>query len=644
MEESKLEKFIEEITKNISNENFKFALEMFIRENADKEKEEIIDLIKNDDLLSDFDEFNNLFLINKRKVSEEQKFRNLLEEFIVDYDTPSINDKLAEIVKRCFEENKTLSQTKKEIRRIFGRPERKEEIKKAVFGETDDGKLFHEINVNGVLKFILEDGTITDEVYINGERHLVQDGEEVLKGVVLLSDGIENYGSKEELIEELRDFIHRYVDVSPEFERWTSFYIMLSWLYDKFNTIPYLRVLGDTGTGKSRFLEVALDLCMIPIRSTGASSPSATFRLIERWKGTLGIDEGDLKKSDETADMIKILNNGFQKDKYIVKVDKNNPSEINTFRCFGPKVITTRKTFYDTATESRCITEIMRETDRDDIPDLLPKEFYEKSASLRRKLLKFRFDYFKKIDPEIIHYVDLKGIEPRLRQASRSFVVLFSDNEKELNKYREWLMSYNDELREERANSGDGRVITAIIQKLKEGELDITPKDIKEILGDKWSAHGVGKALRRLGLKTQPRRSDKSRKRFLVLDKNLVKVLKRYMKIGDFDEFTTIMGQKIGKNGEKWYRFERFEHFLCPQLTHFTQLGKELGNSVQLPQRNVQNVHNVHDLEQGSEIHNDIKTDKKEVKSDTKIDKEENNYDDDNSPDGVELDVKEIIV
>jgi hypothetical protein len=64
---------------------------------------------------------------------------------------------------------------------------------------------------------------------------------------------------------EIRSFIHRNVDVSPLYEEIASYYVLFSWVYDGFNELPYLRVRGDPGSGKTRFLLTVGSLCYKPI-------------------------------------------------------------------------------------------------------------------------------------------------------------------------------------------------------------------------------------------------------------------------------------------------------------------------------------------------------------------------------------------
>ena len=60
--------------------------------------------------------------------------------------------------------------------------------------------------------------------------------------VILLPSEPEEYGTESDLLGEIQGFIHRYVDVSPRFERIASHYVLFSWIYDSFNELPYLRL------------------------------------------------------------------------------------------------------------------------------------------------------------------------------------------------------------------------------------------------------------------------------------------------------------------------------------------------------------------------------------------------------------------
>ena len=126
-------------------------------------------------------------------------------------------------------------------------------------------------------------------------------------------------------------------------------------------------------------------------RSLISSGTRTTFSLRESF-GTLIIDEGDFRLSDEKAEIIKILNNGNAKGFPVLRSEATKTREFNprAYRVYGPKLIATRGYFEDRALESRCLTEEMGQAKlRDDIPINLPPCHKDEGLHLRNKLLFF---------------------------------------------------------------------------------------------------------------------------------------------------------------------------------------------------------------------------------------------------------------
>lgn len=200
------------------------------------------------------------------------------------------------------------------------------------------------------------------------------------------------YGNPSELVDEIRRYVHHYCDLSGAFHRIVPYYVLMSYVFGDFYEIPYLRVLGDYGSGKSRFLQVVGKICFNPIIVNGGASVPSIFRMIEKIRGTLVLDEADFQFSDTTNDIIKLLNNGFSKGNPILRADGEN-FEPRAYDVFCPKIIGGRMEFRDKATESRCIVESMKRTKRKDIPMNLDKKFATESGNLRNKLYRFRYDF-----------------------------------------------------------------------------------------------------------------------------------------------------------------------------------------------------------------------------------------------------------
>lgn len=235
--------------------------------------------------------------------------------------------------------------------------------------------------------------------------------------VVVLPSGVGEYESETALLALVQEFIHRYVDLSPAFEEVAAHYVLMTWGYDTFNEVPYLRVRGQYGSGKSRFLLTVGSLCFKPIFASGASTVSPIFRLIDQVSGTLVVDEADFWATDERAEIVKILNNGNARGFPVLRSEVTPQKEFNprAFDIFGPKIVATRHRFEDEALESRCLTEVLGGRPlRKDIPISLPHTFHEEAETLRNKLLRFRFRRFG--SPEGKDLNASLGVEPRRAQ------------------------------------------------------------------------------------------------------------------------------------------------------------------------------------------------------------------------------------
>jgi hypothetical protein len=285
----------------------------------------------------------------------------------------------------------------------------------------------------------------------------------ITSGCVLLPSTPEEYGHKHELITDIEAFLHRYVDLSSLFEHVAAYYILLSWVHDAFGELPYLRLRGDYGTGKTRGLMTIGSLCYRPFFASGASTVSPIFHTLDSFGGTLVLDEADMPMSDARAELVKILNNGTVKGIPVLRTIVNRHKEFNpyAFRVFGPKLIATREPFQDRALESRFLTE---ETGtrplRPDIPIHLPKAMRDEALALRNRLLHYRFSEFFRIktDPTAL----MEGVEPRLNQTALSLLSLVEDPTLR-SEMQTFLKNANDETVRARQDAPEARVLSSVL-------------------------------------------------------------------------------------------------------------------------------------------------------------------------------------
>lgn len=280
--------------------------------------------------------------------------------------------------------------------------------------------------------------------------------------IVLFPSAPAEFDDVEALVREVQAYLHRYVDLSGSFERLAAYYVLFTWVYDRFSELPYLRLRGDYGTGKTRFLIALGSICYKPIFASGASTVSPLFHMLDRFGGTLILDEADFRFSDEKSDLAKILNNGNVRGFPVLRTETKNGREFNprAFQVFGPKIIAMRNHFDDTALESRFITETTGGRPlRTDIPINLPPAQRQEALGLRNKLLMFRFRQFEKINgtPEILD----PSVEPRINQIYSPLAALMQDESARAD-LRTIARQNSAALKAERGASVSAQVLTVI--------------------------------------------------------------------------------------------------------------------------------------------------------------------------------------
>jgi len=354
--------------------------------------------------------------------------------------------------------------------------------------------------------------------------------------VILFPSEPQEYNSEEQLLFEIQSFIHRYVDVSPLFEKIASYYALFSWVHDGFNELPYLRLRGDPGSGKTRFLLTVGSLCYKPIFASGASTVSPLFRIIDTFRGTLIIDEGDFRLSDERAEIVKILNNGNARGFPVLRSEVTPKREFNptAYNVFGPKLVATRGFFEDRALESRCITEEMGQGRlRGDVPINLPSSYKEEARVIRNKLLLFRFRTFHHRQARE-SLVD-RAIEPRLNQV---FVPLLSiiEDQKAREDLRSLARQINRNLIADRGMDTEAQILEIIRDLIASGAQKLSVKDITDWFTDRHekdykrpvTTKWIGTTIRKkLHLQTR-----KSHGVFVIPEEEMHKLNRLYEKYG----------------------------------------------------------------------------------------------------------------
>lgn len=411
--------------------------------------------------------------------------------------------------------------------------------------ETEDKNRF----VSG---FVLPDGTVGEMVVSNEDERsfmIVVNGSvrkayqhetakvtylptnDLLVGeVVHFASTAVPYDSQALLFKEIRTFIHRYLELPADFEEIASLYVLLTWVYEFAPSIPYLRVIGDWGTGKTRFLQVAGAVCFRPIFASGATTPAPIFRILEQFRGTLVLDEADFKDSAAWTEMVKLLNNGYRPGMPVLRADKENGKWYpRSYQVFGPKLISTRFPFKDEALESRCLTSEMLPLTRDDIPRVLPPAFDKEVGDLRSKLLTFRLANLTRLKGKTFGNELLEpNLQPRLQEILIPLKAMLNGDQTMAEALAGFVHRLQDSLYARRQESQNGKVLAAIIELYEEGP-DLTSQNIADHISQKeedvsdLTADKVGRITKKLGFVKD--RVGKERQRILRWDEERIKRL-----------------------------------------------------------------------------------------------------------------------
>lgn len=210
---------------------------------------------------------------------------------------------------------------------------------------------------------------------------------------IRFASGATGSGDATTLLYEVERYLAAYVSLEPDARRLAAAYVLLTWVYDAFSELPYLRFRGEYGTGKTRALLVVGSIAYKPFFASGASTISPIFHTLDTFRGTLIFDEADFRFSDEKAELVKILNNGNANGFPVLRtrVTERREFDPQAFVVFGPKIVGMRHTYEDRALESRFLSIDMLPGQRREVPLNLPSSQAADALELRNKLLRYRF-------------------------------------------------------------------------------------------------------------------------------------------------------------------------------------------------------------------------------------------------------------
>jgi hypothetical protein len=338
---------------------------------------------------------------------------------------------------------------------------------------------------------------------------------------------------------EIRQFIYEYVDLREEHDydiltAWT----LATWTPELWDVAPYVFFFGPAGSGKTWAMEVLKQLTYRSLMAASAT-PATLYYACQDWKPTLFLDETEIYTRDAKAEVINILNSGYRKGQYAMRVGepdrKTGARQILTFEVFGFKALAGTSEFVQTL-KSRCIVINMAKAVR----KIRSKIDIEKAKALRNKLLMYRFVKLAKKDneplPEELH------LDGRLRELFEPLILVAPKQERlKMIAIAEKMQNIQ---REEEELSIEAIVFRATVKAYhsfgKEGKVAI--QDVTNIVNtglsfrDQVEPTTVGYITSRLGFRKVRYRNQ----RCIVWDENLVERLAQRYPIGDLESIEEV--------------------------------------------------------------------------------------------------------
>lgn len=255
--------------------------------------------------------------------------------------------------------------------------------------------ILYVINAEGKKVYVSEEKGKLERIIIPE-----QDEKSYRKGVVLFATEAKEYGNTKKLLHKVERYIIKAYSTDEKERMFGMYYALLTWAYRAFYSIPFLRFIGEFGSGKSTYQDYIGWVSYKPI-TIGSTSPSSFFRMADRYHGTMLLDEADFRNNDSSREMLTFLNNSFRRGKPTMRTEKFGNRLVSVpYDTYCPVILVTRGRWSDNALESRTLSLFLKKGRRkvrhtDPTPDLIVE-----AQEIRNMFLMWLFDNHRKIEVE----------------------------------------------------------------------------------------------------------------------------------------------------------------------------------------------------------------------------------------------------
>lgn len=191
-----------------------------------------------------------------------------------------------------------------------------------------------------------------------------------------------------ELIDQIHNEVDMFVDAEPEVKALLTSIILLSYVQEKFEALPYTYLVGDNESGKSHTLNLLTWLCYRPF--AGVSHTAADlYSYLEDDGLPLTIIEDEFQGSEKDNDKMKIYKSGYKRGVKIARVTTyEGGRRIDYYNSYGLKIMAGEHLVENKGLLQRCI--VVELMEGYPMKDHYEADDYERFRALRNTLLKWR--------------------------------------------------------------------------------------------------------------------------------------------------------------------------------------------------------------------------------------------------------------
>ena len=298
----------------------------------------------------------------------------------------------------------------------------------------------------------------------------------VVKGDICLPEKVAAPEKIDVLLSGIRNYIHKYVEVDSVCEEVATRYVALTWCFGRCEKLPYFRIMGPAGSGKSRLIAVMNLICYHSQIFSASTTPAVIYRFQDMYQGTLMIDEANF--DNFSGKILEILRAGYDRNSHIPRCSKDDYMP-NSFSPYGPKVLASYLPYSDEALESRFLNFTTTDMTRIDIPMSLDGARRD-GIELRNRLLRFRISNYASIDTDYMPS-EIQCLRPRVKEIILPIIQI--TGEKQIpGPLLEYFKALNQRQIDVITNSEEGLVVSALINAKKDGVTKIAMGEISKII------------------------------------------------------------------------------------------------------------------------------------------------------------------